>query len=282
MAGGSTPASTLPSGVTEYVLLPSRGVSARGPEEAQLFRQLDAAIVQGPGKAATLLWPPSRAPGAPPDVHFGPIPMPPAAEAVPLRVLDSVHETGPKLVEVNDEAALRLRGARDVMRLLPNLEYRAMVTAGLPLTQPPGAAAAPPITVQVRGLSAGVAIDDAEVTALTNAALGYGDRGVTDHMGHVKLQLGPGPVLVQELYIEPTGAGHWGAFRQAVQLGTPHVVDLEPVDLSFAVVRDVLRHFYGSGAPGGDGTAERVAVIDTGVDLHHPDSMKTSALRRLL
>lgn len=258
-------------GLEQYILLPPQGVRAQQGVEKTFFVSLPL-VQNGPPQDATLHWAaPARGPWEGLNITFGPTleDVPFEAPSIPLRVVDTVHEDGPKLVEVTESAALKLRLAAPFVRLVPNRDYTPQqISPPLPLSLPPGAAAASPTIVEVRGYPANVPIAGTEVLALTDAALKLGDRGITDQHGQVQLRLGPAPVHAEELYVEPPSYGYWGAYRASATLSSPFSIDLEAVSLSWV---DALRHHSGTIPRGLDGQGVKVAVIDTGVDLRHPD-----------
>lgn len=258
----------------QYILLPSQGVRAQQGTEQTLFLNFPLTQSTQPSQAATLYYAgPTRGLRERFEVRYGPMTGDVAfafgAPEIPLTVVDTVHEDGPKLVEVTESAALKLRLANPFVRLVPNRDYAPQqFSLSLPLSLPPGAGAALPTIIELRGKPANVPIAGTEVLALTDAALKLGDRGITDQYGRVELRLGPAPVHAEQLYVEPPPHGYWGAYRSSVTLSSPFSIVLEAVDLTFV---DALRHHCGPNPGALDGRGVKVAVIDTGVDLNHPD-----------
>jgi subtilisin len=260
------------TGVDRYILLPPAGVRGWGPEAAAL-RDLHAARSTRRPRAAMLMWRPGQARDGlflSAGVHAPPSD---GMDAVPLKVVDSIHEDGPKLVELSDQDVRRLHETVPVMRVEPNRDYTPQGAPGtLPVQLPPGGTNESAVCLRIRAGDTGGAVDGATVTALVDRTLKLGDRGVSDAQGEVKLRLGPAPVQVEELRVDPPRSGYWGASCKQVTVGPCFDVNLEPVDLSKP---DVVRHFHGSPAHGRDGTGVTVGVIDTGVDLSHPDLVVT-------
>jgi hypothetical protein len=256
----------------QYILLPPRGIRTTQAVHRSFFGSLPRARSTGPSEAATLRY--SRPVLGPPggfDIRYDPTLMeaPFDAPYIPIRVVDSIHEDGPKLIEATESAAFKLRLAAPFARLVPNRDYRPQQPSpSLPLAPPSGAASAPPVAIEICGRPGRVPIAGIEVLVITDVAGNLGAQGITDARGRVELRLGPGPVRAERLHVEPPASGYWGAFRAPVVLSAHTGIALDAISLAQP---DALRHHCAAVPRGRDGDGVRVAVIDTGIDLTHPD-----------
>lgn len=237
------------SELQEYILLPERGLEVR---EEDPLEATDFMMSLGVASDAE----------EPMEVGLSLVP-----EAPPLRVIDSVHEDGPKLVELSEESAHALRQQHPGMRL-ERVRYYDLAVSSLPDPSPPaGASGRPSITLQILEGNSSSPIRGIPVTAYTDFDNRVGDEATTDGSGEVVLTLGGQQVTVERLFVRPPRSGFWGAYRENQRITSGDTIRLDPIDLT---VPDVVRHFYPEGGVGGgDGAGIRVAVIDAGVS--HPD-----------
>jgi subtilisin len=172
---------------------------------------------------------------------------------------------GPALVELDPEALLALRRLVGAVRVVP--EQSVLPMTSLPAQAPTRAPGTSPVTIEVLD-SLGHPVDLAEVQAFTNVRLALGDQGTTDATGTVVLALDGPNSTIERLYVRPDRSTYRGHFSAGVVVsGTAtHTVVLEALDLT---IMDGLRHRYTPNAL--DGTGVRVAILDSGVDLNHPD-----------
>lgn len=225
-----------------YLLLPPRGLqSAAAPASrhlAPLLRRL------GPG-----------------------LRMPPSWVAGGMRVLDSVHDDGVKLVELTPQALLDLRSRAPGLRIVPEVFYEV---ARAPRPQvcgrPPGATGAASGRVALRFVwgAGGAPLAKALVIALTDTRQGLGDQGHTNADGVVRLSLGDAGSIAR-LYVYPR-EGCWPTMRRRVALPASGDIVLRPIDLA---VPDLLQTFRPH-APGRRGKGVTVGIVDTGCG-PHPD-----------
>ncbi len=194
-----------------------------------------------------------------------------------MRVLDSLHENGAKLVQMPPEAAAALRAEQPGLRLAPLVHYRK-ADAPRPKILEQFRTAARTTARAARGPQVGrlklkmliqgttLPAVGADVLVFTNYANRVGAEGKSNKRGEVTLALGPDPVRVQKLFIYPA-SGCWSLLKQNISLASGQQFTLRPLDLSFT---DVLRHFHGN-APLNVGQGVKVAVVDSGVNRHHDD-----------
>lgn len=237
----------------QYVLLPPRSLSASRSALAASTSSFFRSLPQPTPETSDLV----------------------AAIAVPegnIRVLDSIHEDGAKLVEMTDAAVDALHAAQPDIIIAPVVYYEiATVRRPSPRAVASTMATSPaalPGTIQIRVVDAktGNGVRGAQIAAFTDFANGFGAGGVSDQDGEVALNFGVSQVQIERLYVFPPLAGYWGFFQQNMPLQSGFLAALEPIDLT---VVDALRFFHGAGNLG-DGAEVIVAVIDTGVG-PHPD-----------
>jgi subtilisin len=199
---------------------------------------------------------------------------------IPLKVIDSIGETKPKLIECSPDELAALRASHPFMRILPVVYYhpavkpRERVRAAAAMAAGAGAgvavAAGPAISVQVISGANGNPVAGVTVVAFTDFANRAGGEGVTDANGQVTLSLGSIGASIERLYLYPPtdpGTGLWPALQKNVVLNGGDTLQLLPVDLAFV---DCVRFFYGTGDLN-SGNGVTVGVVDAGVALDHPD-----------
>jgi subtilisin len=182
----------------------------------------------------------------------------------PLKVIDSIHENGPKLVEADEQAVRAIRAYG--LRLEPVITYRMSAAHFNPIA-PPNAAASRPISVSVVCKSTRKPIVGAVVSAFTQFATREGAEDTTDTNGQCDLYLGQAALTLDRIYVYPPLVGFWGSYQTAVACNGTLLIELEPIQLGYS---DALAHFYGP-AQATDGDKIRVGVIDTGIDNTHSD-----------
>ena len=131
-----------------------------------------------------------------------------------MQVLDSIHEDGPKLVEMSAEAELNLRAEIPGLRVVPVVTYhtmRAEQRVDRPAnTQATTIAAPASIKISIIDSSTGSAVVGARVIAFTDFRSKAGAEGYTDAAGLVVLNIKPGASL-DRLYVYGP-ARYWGNF----------------------------------------------------------------------
>jgi subtilisin len=229
------------NGERQYILLPREGVTARLGPAYDMLTALPIVFSTRAAQTAMLA----------------------AVARASVRVIDTTAENGPKLVELDDDAAAAINHPNSPLRAVPVVEY------GLPdpTPRPVGGAtialagAATPVDITCSDAATNAPVAGAHVIAFTDFAQRRGDEGVTDAAGRLSLQLAA--ATIERLYVYP-GAGYWGSLQQSLPASTPIEVALEPVDLSFV---DAVRFYYGS-SRFNSGTGVTIGVVDTGVGPH--------------
>ena len=236
--------------ITQYILMPVRGFRAIAPfstsKVAQFLTSIAHVGMVGP-----------RA--------FGKEGVAP----LQLRVLDSIHEDGPKLVELFPDEAITLRAHQPSVKLVPIVYYRSAVAPRVTIAVRPRTAAGKAVVkikLKVVSKIAAAPIPGAVVVAFIDFEKGIGDQGITDSRGEVRLSLGGSSKKLQRLYVYPE-KGFWGYLKKNSTVASGTTIGLAPLDLSYT---DSLRYLYGN-IPDDSGAGVKVGVIDTGIDTTHHD-----------
>jgi subtilisin len=245
------------SKVARYILLPARGLQAHSAPEGMNFLLSLQPKIGGLAAAA-----PAFAVGG--------------KKTPRMRVLDSIHENGAKLVEALPEDIPALRSAAPGIRIIPEVFYfpqvlpHPSIKGKVKLSAAGLAAAKIQITVVLRGSSAPV--KGATVVAFTDFDQGLGAQAVTNAQGRVQLALGAASKRLDRLYVFPV-SGCWPFLRKNVTITTGSQVRMEPITFPFV---DCVRHFYDTPALH-VGTGVTVGVVDSGVG-PHPDLLVAGGL----
>lgn len=230
----------------QFILLPARGMSgamAQTQTSERFFLGLNQALASS---SVMSLGPAKRKAG--------------------IRVLDSIHENGAKLVEIEPESLAHLRATQPGVRVVPVTWYFPMRRHRFAIeAKVKTAAAAPGVRVRVTSQADGSPVAGATVVAFVNFVQRAGAGGITNPSGYVTLKLSGASRKLQRLYIYPH-LGFWGLLRRNVTLTADSTFKLTPVELGY---RDALRNFYGAPALT-EGSGVTVGVVDTGVG-PHPD-----------
>src|SRR5260370_4995221 len=222
-------------------------------------------------------------------------PRPEAVTAPQMRVLDSLHENGPKLVEMPPEGELSLRLSVPGLKIVPEVFYhrqwerfkihqrpskpaakkakKAVKKAGgRAMKVAKAAVASASFTVSVTDASSGAAIKGAQIVAFTDFASRQGASAMTGENGSAILNgLSPSRKLERVYVYAP--AGSWGYFTT----GTTGA-QISKIKLAKIVVTDpslLLTQLYGS-LPANAGDGVTVGIVDSGVDGTHPDLKNVS------
>lgn len=243
---------------SRYILLPARGVRAAATNASPMASNFLAELHQQAGATK------AAAGGAP-----------------AIRVIDSVHEDGAKLVEMKPADVTKLRAAQPGLRIVPEVfYYPAIAPRPMPITSPAATAkkstrakttkttkaakaaksAAATIKVKIVSKIGGAPIKGCMVVAFTDFANRVGAQGKTNASGEVALALGATSKKIERLYVY-SPMSFWNALKMNFTLASGATFKLVPIDLGYT---DELRHFYGNGSlTAGKGIT--VGVIDTGI-----------------
>jgi subtilisin len=196
-----------------------------------------------------------------------------------MRVIDSIHENGPKLVEMPAEGELSLRLSMPGVKIVPEVFYERQWYRP-EISQRPArrlsatAAVAKPAQTQIQVVdrSTGKAVRGAQVTAFTDFAARAGAQGTSGANGQVRLA-GISPKQKLERFYVYAPPGYWGYYKTATTAQAQSTVKLRLVDIHDANL--LLHRLYGH-LPPTAGNGVTVAIIDTGIDGNHPDLKNVS------
>jgi subtilisin len=243
---------------SRFILLPARGVQAGATNASPMTSDFLAKLHPRKGAARKVV----------------------ARGALAIRVIDSVHDDGAKLVEMRPADVVKLHAAQPGLRIVPEVfYYPAVAPRPLPVAPPVGVAKsartaatakagrkkgakAPVGTISVKIVSkdGGAAIKGCLVVAFTDFANRLGASGTTDAQGQVALKLGAASKKVERLYVY-SPKGFWNGLKKNITLTSGTTIKLVPIDLAY---KDGLRHFYGNTTlTAGNGVT--VGVLDTGI-----------------
>jgi subtilisin len=230
--------------LTRFILLPTRGFTAVEPFSGRATLEFLASLT--PAHSAAIA------------VRRGP--------RAQMQVLDSIHETGAKLVALSPERLPDLRRSHPGTRIVPEVFYP---TARAPrpaikkaATTRRARAGGRVATIEVVLRSDGAPLPDVEVIAFTDFADGRGAVGRTNRHGQAKLRLPASMHTLERLYLYPLHSA-WPQLIKGFRL-TARRVALPPIDPAF---RDARAACYPQ-RTAADGQGVTVGVIDTGVGPH--------------
>jgi hypothetical protein len=187
---------------------------------------------------------------------------------VNVSVIDSIGETGAKLIEMQPNELSNLRANSPGVRIVPIRYYDvARVPIPVPEHGPKklGAKAAVQLSLRIVSAADDTPVPGAEVIAFTNFASRDGAQATTNAQGVVRLDLGTSSRKLERLYVYPR-LGFWTFLKMNTTIANGDTINLQPIDLGFT---DCLRYFYPN-APLEAGAGITVGVVDTGTG-PHPD-----------
>src|SRR6266571_4281911 len=234
--------------VQQFVLLPTRGLQARQPHSSPAVRS-----------ALLFLY----------DHLQDPKVQPPAGVRLPLadmRVLDSIHADGAKLIEMRPEAASVLRASYPGLRIVPVVYFYPAVAPrqGIAAVRAKTTKrVAGKLTVEVLSGSGDGPVTGATVVAFTDFASRAGAAGTTDPNGRVSLALGASSKKIDRLYIYAQ-RGFWGLLKRSFTLTNGMTFTLRAIDLSVGVIDTGIADHPDLTIAGGQNTVVGEAPSDYG------------------
>ena len=212
------------------------------------------------------------------------------AAAPKMQVLDSLHENGPKLVEMSPEAELSLRLSKPGLKIVPEVFYHrqwerfkihappattvrtAAAKRGRKMKVAKAAVSASSVTVTVTEASGGAPIKGAQIVAFTDFDAREGASGTTGADGRATLKRLSSSRKLERVYVYAP-AGFWGFYDETTTASNVSKIKLDKIDVRAASL--LLNQLYGS-LPANAGQGVTVGVIDSGVDGTHPDLTNVS------
>jgi subtilisin len=216
---------------------------------------------------------------------------PKATTAAPqMRVLDSLHENGPKLVEMPPEGELSLRLSVPGVKIIPEVFYhrqwqrfrihqrpaktksatktpKAGKKAGRAMKVAQAAVAAASFSVTVTDAANGSPIKGAQIVAFTDFAAREGASAMTGANGRATLNGLSSSRALERVYVYAP-PGSWGFYATDTKGSSLSQIKLKRID-----VRDpklLLTQLYDA-LPLTAGEGVTVGIIDSGIDATHPD-----------
>ncbi|WP_273212624.1 S8 family serine peptidase [Runella zeae] len=181
-------------------------------------------------------------------------------------VLDSLHENGAKLVQMDEAMLVALRAAQPSLRIIPEIFYYPQRSIFRLKESISSLLKATDFSSQFRFRVVSptdVPISGAQVIVVTNLAAQQGKAGVTNANGEIRFTL-PSPITLERIYVYPQ-QGFWSLMQKNITLNSlSNTLKLRPLKLDFI---DNLRHFYPNTTLT-DGQNVTVGIIDSGCGPH--------------
>jgi subtilisin family serine protease len=195
-----------------------------------------------------------------------------------VKVYDSVHENGAKLVHMDPKTMASLKSTEPGIRVVPLVYYKKAAVPKATLTKKikKASASSGGVTIKLISKDPGDPIADATVVAFTDFANKIGDDGKTNKSGTVKLALKKGD-KIQRLYIYPE-KNYWSILKKNITAAESMEYKLEAIDLS---AEDSLRYFYKQKKLPAPKFKIKVGVLDTGSG-PHPDLVISGGMNCVL
>jgi subtilisin family serine protease len=191
-----------------------------------------------------------------------------------LKIIESLHEDGEKLVELTDDEVRALRAQSPGLVIEPNIHYKLLRTH--PLTErfeevmiP--ASTSKPLTIRVLDAETSAPVSGAEMIVVLDQQ-GLVRRGTTGTDGQLSTTVRSSTSQLHSIIVLPR-ANYWNRrIRDVAVTGAEIIVKLAPLPSSAEEVFDWGHAFTGLPAGGGNGgPSVKVAVIDTGIRKDHDD-----------
>lgn len=184
-------------------------------------------------------------------------------------VIDSLHESGVKLIESRTDNPDRIAAAMQGVTVVPEVFFDKAVAPRHTVSQvQPSAFSAPAVNVTIQVVDeSGSGVSGALVVAFSNFAQRRGAQGKTDQDGKVKLRFGVPPTLFDRVYVYIEEGRYWSMLFTGVDALSAIQVQVSRIDLN---TPDLLAILHADPADT-DGDGVRVGIIDSGIELDHPN-----------
>lgn len=184
-----------------------------------------------------------------------------------IKVLDSIHEDGAKLVEMNVEDMSKLRLSQPGIRIIPEVFYDLQRIPRMQVSKKASTLArtaqvASGVTITIKDMNNNP-LKGVTVVAFTDFEAREGAGGKTKTNGEISLTITK--KTIERLYIYPDHS-FWPYLYKAIKV-TKNKINyvLDEVNPAY---KDCLKHFFGTLSSLGN-TVIKVGVIDTGVGPHN-------------
>lgn len=182
-----------------------------------------------------------------------------------IKIIDSIHEDGAKLVEMQKDEVLALKAASPGLKIIPLSWFQPQVVKLRLQKHAKVQSGASKLILKIVDKKTGDPIAGAEVIAFTDYLEGAGADGKTSKTGEVKLDFSSKQKKIEVLMIYPKHS-YWSLCQKDVVIINGDTIELSRIEDNY---QDCVNHFYGK-LPKGSGEGVKVAVIDTGCG-PHPD-----------
>jgi subtilisin len=212
-----------------------------------------------------------------------------------MRVLDSIGDTGPKLVEMPAEGELSFRLSNPELKIVPEVIYhrlwywpnvekrpvrksaaqkpKAKARGGrVKVAGKPMAAAAVGSTLTVVDDANDEPLRGAHVVVFTDYKSRTGDQGDSGANGVVRLKSISGRQALERAYVYGP-PGYWGYYATNTSAAALKTIRLQAINVTLASL--LLRQLYGQ-LPQNAGAGVTVGIVDSGIDGAHPDLSNVS------
>lgn len=186
-------------------------------------------------------------------------------KSLPIKVLDSVSDSGAKLVELPLDSLANFQFSFPGIRLVPEVFYKKAIMPSLPLTRLFSAAASKrkSTTVTVTN-DRGEPMADASIYAYVDYQKETGIDGKTDERGKFSIRLSKTIKRLEVLLVYPPHT-YWPVCLKNVSLDEAITVKVRPIDVAY---EDVLRYFYKTSTLPHIRKSIKIGIIDTGIGPH--------------
>ncbi len=233
----------------KFILLPAKGLVARQSENQRVDPNVTDFFVKLSGQTNhTFSMATSR-----------------LDKPLPVKVLDSVHEDGAKLVQLDPEKLSDLHLAFPGLRVIPEVFFKKAVAPKKHLASGvKKLATGKTVTIKLTD-DTGKGVAGLSVVAFSDFTARTGAQGKTNSGGSVTLKFSSSTKKIERLYVYPSDT-YWPLMKKNIALGASIQVMLTSIK-SFNA--DALKYFYSAIASKPVAGTIRVGVIDTGVGPHH-------------
>jgi subtilisin len=184
---------------------------------------------------------------------------------LPIKVIDSVSDSGAKLVELPLDSLANFQFSFPGIRLVPEVFYKKAIMPSLPLTRLFSTAATKRKSTTVTVINEkGQAIAEASIYAYADYQKETGIDGKTDEKGKFLIRLSKTVKRLEVLLVYPPHT-YWPVCLKNVSLDEAITVKARPIDVAY---EDVLRYFYKTSTLSPVRKDIRIGIIDTGIGPH--------------